>query len=188
MQLQTKRCVLRPWRESDAPALYACARDARVGSAAGWPVHTDVENSRQIIREVLSGEEVYAVVPREGGADRPAGNVGLLFGAAGNVPLAEGEAELGYWIGVPFWGQGLIPEAARALLRHGFADLGLRAIWCSCYEGNEKSRRVQEKCGFRFHHIDREQTCPLTGAPRAAYVSRITRGQWEQLCESGRFD
>ena len=57
MILQTKRCVLRPWRESDAPALYEYARDPRIGPAAGWPVHTDVQNSRRIIQEVLSEED-----------------------------------------------------------------------------------------------------------------------------------
>ena len=56
----------------------------------------------------------------------------------------DDECELGYWIGKPFWGQGLIPEAAKELLRYAFEDLGMRAVWCGYYEGNEKSRRVQE--------------------------------------------
>ncbi len=67
MGMETERLILRPWRESDAEALYDYARDERVGPIAGWPVHTSVENSREIIRDVLSAEETYAVVLR--GAD-----------------------------------------------------------------------------------------------------------------------
>ena len=62
MLLQTERCLLRPWTPEDAPALYRYASDPRIGPIAGWPVHTSEENSREIIRDVLSAEETYAVV------------------------------------------------------------------------------------------------------------------------------
>ena len=52
--LETKRLLLRPWRETDAAQLYLYAKDPDIGPRAGWPVHTDVENSRQIIRDVLA--------------------------------------------------------------------------------------------------------------------------------------
>ena len=51
------------------------------------------------------------------------------------------------WIGVPYWGQGLIPEAVREIMRHGFDDLNLEKMWCGYFDGNTKSKRVQEKCG-----------------------------------------
>ena len=54
MILRTRRLILRPWRESDAESLYEYARDQRIGPVAGWLPHTDVENSREIIRDVLS--------------------------------------------------------------------------------------------------------------------------------------
>ena len=61
MILQTKRLILRPWSENDAEELYKYASDPEVGSPAGWPPHTSVENSREIIRTVLSAPEIYAV-------------------------------------------------------------------------------------------------------------------------------
>lgn len=73
MILRTDRLVLRPWEEKDAQALYQYAKSPDIGPHAGWPVHTDIENSRQVIRDVLSAEETYAVVwkgddsPVEGG-------------------------------------------------------------------------------------------------------------------------
>lgn len=65
MTLETTRLVLRPWDESDAEELYRYAKDPEVGPIAGWPVHTSVQNSREIIRDVLSAPETYAVVLKE---------------------------------------------------------------------------------------------------------------------------
>ena len=61
--METERLLLRPWQESDAEALYRWARGPEVGPAAGWSPHTSVENSREIIRTVLSEEGTFAVVP-----------------------------------------------------------------------------------------------------------------------------
>ena len=62
MILKTDRIILRPWKENYAQRLYKYAKDPKVGPIAGWPIHTDVENSRQIIKDVLSVDETYAVV------------------------------------------------------------------------------------------------------------------------------
>ena len=49
MTLETERLILRPWKEDDAESLYKYAKDPKVGPIAGWPVHTSVENSREVI-------------------------------------------------------------------------------------------------------------------------------------------
>ena len=67
MTFTTERLILRPWKEADAKSLYEYARDPRVGPIAGWPVHTSVENSLEIIRTVFSAPEIYAVVLKETG-------------------------------------------------------------------------------------------------------------------------
>lgn len=177
MTLQTKRLLLRPWREEDAAALYEYARDPAVGPAAGWPPHTGVDASREIIRDVLSAPGTLAVCLKETG--RPIGSVGLKMGDATDMTDRADECELGYWLGKPFWGQGLIPEAARELLRHAFEDLGMRAVWCGYYDGNEKSRRVQEKLGFVYHHTTQGLEVPLLGETRTGHASLLTRGDWE---------
>lgn len=176
MRLETKRMILRPWRESDAESLYEYAKDPAVGPAAGWPVHTSVENSRQIIREVLSAEETYAVTLK--GGDRAVGSVGLLRGAASNLALGDREAEVGYWIGVPYWGQGLIPEAVGELARHAFEELGIELLWCGYFDGNEKSKRAQAKCGFTYHHTNQNVPWPLMGDVRTEHVSCLPKAQW----------
>ena len=65
-QLETSRLILRPWCGSDAQALYRWARDPEVGPSAGWAPHTSVENSREIIRTVLSEEGTFAVLLKGG--------------------------------------------------------------------------------------------------------------------------
>ncbi|MCB5941843.1 GNAT family N-acetyltransferase [bacterium 210820-DFI.6.52] len=180
MILETSRLILRPWRPEDAPALYQLAKDPRVGPAAGWPPHTSVENSRELIEGVLSAPYTFAVVLRE--TDGPVGSIGLLFGEGSNLPLKEGEAEIGYWLGVPYWGQGLIPEAVRELLRHGFEELGLERVWCGYFEGNDKSRRAQEKCGFLYCRTDREVPWPLMGDVRTEHITCLSRARWLAGC------
>lgn len=173
MELTTERLLLRPWKESDAVSLYEYAKDPKVGPIAGWPVHTSVENSRGIIRGVLSAEETYAVCLKEDG--KAIGSIGLMMGSASNLDLPDTEGEIGYWIGVPFWGHGFIPEAVRELLRHGFEDLRLERIWCGYYDGNDKSRRVQEKCGFAYHHTNEDVYCELMGDIRMEHVTCMNR-------------
>ncbi|MDD6483660.1 MAG: GNAT family N-acetyltransferase [Clostridiales bacterium] len=174
MTFETKRLILRPWREEDAEELYKYACDPDIGPIAGWPAHTSVENSREIIRNVLSAENTFAVVLKETGL--PIGCIGIMKNA--NIPTNSNEAELGYWLGKPYWGQGLIPEAAKECLRRCFEDMGLERVWCGHYDGNEKSRRVQEKCGFKYHHTEYDKPCPLTNDVRTEHISVITKNEW----------
>ena len=169
MILYTERLILRPWEESDAESLYEYAKNPEVGPIAGWPVHTSVENSREIIRDVLSAEETYAVCLRE--ETKAIGSVGLMIGEHSNLDLPEEEGEIGYWIGVPFWGRGLIPEAVQELIRHGFEDLKLKRLWCGYFDGNIKSRRVQEKCGFVYHHTNKDIYCKLMDDIRTEHIT-----------------
>ena len=90
--------------------------------------------------------------------------------------------ELGYWLGQPFWGRGYMPEAAKELLRHGFEDLGMEVVWCGFYDGNQKSKRVQEKLGFVFHHTCSEVPVPLLRETRVEHVNVMTKEHWGKCC------
>ncbi len=176
MILSTERLVLRPWRETDAESLFEYAKDDRIGPIAGWPPHQSVEESAEIIRTVFAQEGVFAVTLKE--EDIAIGCIGLHRGAASNLPIGEDEGEIGYWIGVPYWGKGLIPEAMREIMRYGFEDLKLTTLWCGYFDGNAKSKRAQEKCGFRHHHTESDKPWPLLNDIRTEHVSRITKEEW----------
>lgn len=178
MNMETERLILRPWCEDDAESLFAFAKDPAVGPIAGWPTHTSVENSREIIRNVLAVNETYAVCLKTD--NKAIGSIGLMIGTQSNLDLPETEGEIGYWIGVPFWGMGLIPEATKELIRHAFVDLNLETLWCGYFEGNAKSKRVQEKCGFVYHHTNKDIYWKLMDDIRTEHITRLTRKEWKQ--------
>ena len=175
MILKTKRLVLRPWREEDAEDLYKYASDREVGLPAGWLPHTSVENSREIIRTVLSAPETYAICLK--GDESPIGSIGMH---RNDIAEKDDEYELGYWIGKPFWGNGLIVEASRELMRHTFEVLGMKRIWCGHYEGNVRSRRVMEKLGFQYHHTTEGIELEALGEIRTGHVLLLTKEDWEK--------
>ena len=179
MILYTERLILRPWEEADAEALYNYARDERIGPATGWPVHTSVDMSREVIRTVLSEPEIYAVCLKED--NLPIGSIGLELGDSSNLVTSDTEAEIGYWIGVPFWGRGLIPEAMRELIRRAFDDLHMSVLWCGYFDGNEKSRRAQEKCGFSYYCTNRDIFWSPMNDVRTEHVTRLTREEWKSM-------
>ena len=179
MILETERLILRHWEESDAEDLYRYASDPDVGPVAGWPPHRSAAESLEVIRNVLSRPECYAVCLKEDG--RPVGAVELRLNGVTDMTDRDDECELGYWLGKPFWGRGLMPEAARELIRRGFEDLGMRRIWCGYYEGNAKSKRVQEKLGFRHQRTTENVDVPLMHEKRTGHVSSMTREEWDGM-------
>ena len=178
MTLETKRLILRRWEDSDAENLYKYAKDPDIGPIAGWPAHQSIEESRDVIRNVFNGKEAYAVCLKSDG--KAIGAIELKLNGHTDMTDRDDECELGYWIGKPFWGQGIIPEAAKEMLRHGFEDLGMTRIWAGYYEGNTKSKRVQEKCGFRYEWKSECVDVPLLHEKRTGHVSSMTKEQWLQ--------
>ena len=175
MTLKTERLLLRPWAEEDAEALYKLAKDPEVGLPAGWQPHSSAEHSREIIKTVFTAPEIYAVCLKDGSI---IGCVGLH---RNDLAVGEDEYELGYWLGKEHWGQGIIPEACRELLRHAFADLGMQRIWCGYYEGNEKSRRVMEKLGFEHHHTTEGLAVELLDEIRTGHATLMTKERYQRV-------
>lgn len=174
--LETERLILRRWEETDAEDLYQYASDPDVGPIAGWPPHQSVKESLDVIRHVLSGKEAYAVCLKENG--KAIGAIELKLKGRTDMTEKEDECELGYWLGKPFWGRGLMPEAAAEMLRHAFEDIGMRKVWCGYYDGNTKSKRVQEKLGFRYQWTTEGIDVPLMHEKRTGHVNAITKEEW----------
>ena len=172
-ELKAERLILRPWKESDAEDLYKFASDPDIGPITGWSPHKSVDESREIIKNVLSGDEAYAVCLKEDG--RAIGAIELIPFGVSDLAKGRDECELGYWIGKPFWGRGLIPEAAKEMLRRAFEDLNMNKVWCGYYDGNEKSKRVQEKLGFVYQYTNENAEVRLLNETRTEHISCITK-------------
>ena len=184
--LKTERLILRRFEESDAENVFEYAKDPAVGPIAGWPPHKSVGESLDVIRNVFSAAECYAVCLKEDG--KAIGAIELKLNGHTDMTDRDDECELGYWLGRPFWGQGIIPEAAREMLRHAFEDLGMQNVWCGYYDGNTKSKRVQEKCGFRYQWTTKDVDVPLMHEKRTGHVNLMTKDSWfwSRLYESAK--
>lgn len=156
-ELRTERLLLRPFRADDAADVERLAgeREIAVNTATiphPYPEGAAAEWIAIQARRQREGEEVaFAVVERESG--RLVGAMGL------RLIHPHRRAELGYWIGKPYWGRGYATEAARAVLRYGFETLGLNRIHATHFTRNPASGRVMQKIGMthegrlRQHHI-----------------------------------
>lgn len=182
IKLETDRLILRKWTEADAASLFEYAKDPDVGPIAGWPPHKSVEESLGVIRNVLNGEECYAIC--EKGSNRAIGAIELMLKGRTDRIKRDDECELGYWLGKPFWGRGYMPEAAREIIRRGFEDLGMNTIWCGYFDGNKKSKRVQEKVGFVYHHTCENVPVPLLCEVRTEHINVLTREHWKEITKS----
>ncbi|WP_454880359.1 GNAT family N-acetyltransferase [Sphingobacterium detergens] len=176
MILETERLILRPFRDADAADLFKYAKDERVGPIAGWPPHKSVEESSEVIKNIFSQDGVFAITLKED--DIAIGMISLILGEKSNFPITESEGEISYWLGVPFWGKGIMPEAIGEVVRYGFEDLRLVNIWSGYYEGNAKSKIAQEKCGFHHHHVEEASANELMNDIRTEHISRMTRDEW----------
>ena len=177
MALETERLFFRRWEESDAEILFEEASNTEVGPPAGWQPHKNVEESLEIIRNVLNGPEAYAICLKENG--KPIGTIELRLKDNTDMTDKDDECELGYWLAREFWGQGIMPEAAQELLRHAFEDLGMTKVWCGYYDGNNKSKRVQEKCGFTYQWTTEGLEVKQMSEIRTGHVNMLTKEEWE---------
>lgn len=144
--IETNRIQFRYWKESDAEELFLLASDPDVGPRAGWLPHSSVEQSREIIKTIFNNDHVWALILKE--TEQLIGCMGYYDHTESNIGIEEGEAELGYWIGKPFWNQGYCTEALHAMIDYCFNIEGFVTLWADHFVDNPASGKVMEKCGF----------------------------------------
>ena len=146
--LTTPRLVLRPFRETDLEDLYEYARVDGVGQMAGWLPHQSIEESRMVLGMFIEGKKTFAI-EYEG---KVIGSLGIEEYSEENYPELDAlqGREIGYVLSKAYWGQGLMPEAVKAVIAWLFREVQLDFIICGHFDWNSQSRRVIEKCGFRY--------------------------------------
>ena len=130
------------------------------------------------IKSEDNAKEAYAICLKE--EDKAIGAIELKLNGHTDMTDRKDECELGYWLGKPFWGQGIMPEAVKEMLRHAFEDCGMQKVWCGYYEGNAKSMCVQEKCSFKYQRKSENVDVPLMEAVRSG-------GDLENLGGDGKY-
>ncbi len=172
--LTTERLILRPFAATDATDVQRLAGAREVALNTLHIPHPYLDGVAEAwierIRQPEAPETVFAIVPRE---------TGELAGAVGLVPKEHDKAEIGYWIGVPYWGRGYATEAASAVIAYGFEQRGLNRIEACHFTRNPQSGRVLAKCGMQ-----REGTWRQAIRKWDQYVDvtwwSILRSEWER--------
>jgi RimJ/RimL family protein N-acetyltransferase len=174
--LATARLVLRAPRRSDVKAIASLANDRRIAAnTARIPHPYGVEDAEQFIAAVNKREgEACFVIMLE------CAPIGVC-----SVDLREDGPEVGYWLGVPYWGRGFATEAVRALIDHAFGDLEHETLISGARVNNPASRRVLEKCGFQWTGVRLSRIRAINSAAPIDRF-RLDRGLWASLNSWGR--
>lgn len=172
----TERLLLRPLRDEDAAPLAELADQPQV--AAGtlnlplpYTLH-HAETFIQIERESRAKGAFASSALTRRADKRFIGMMGLHF------QWDHRRAEIGYWLGVPFWNQGYATEAARALLAFAFRDASLNRVFATHFSDNPASGRVMQKLGMTYEGVLRQHYFRF-GQPKDAVCYGILRSEWE---------
>lgn len=155
--IETPRLVLRPLELGDADALFAFASDPEVSRTMSWDPHRDrgetVAYLERMVAAFDAGTGIGWAIVHESAVTGVISVEGIRWELRA---WRQDKAEMGYWLGRPHWGKGLMSEAAQAVLRWSFETLGLHKVTIGCVDGNAASRAIIEKLGFRFLAIFEE--------------------------------
>jgi len=148
--IQTERLLLRPYTPADAPTLVPLIGAREVAATTLRIPHPySIRDAETFIASMESGdEERFAITLRE--------HATLIGGVGLRLSKAHNHAELGYWLGVPYWGKGYATEAACAMVRYGFEQLGLHRIQASHFSNNPASGNVLRKIGMTHEGCRRQ--------------------------------
>lgn len=177
-KIRTPRLLLRPYKDADAPEVQRLAGDPRVADTTLTIPHPYPDGIAEMwiaTHEAAwtSGRgAIFAVTQLADG--RLAGTVGLT------IKPESGSAELGYWIGHPYWGRGYCTEAAQAIVDFGFTLLPLERIHAHHFERNPASGRVMQKIGMHEEFF-RRAAIEKRGVREDIRGYAITRAQWNRL-------
>ena len=146
--LRTDRLILRPWRQEDLDDFYEYASVDGVGQMAGWLPHESKETTQMILDSFISHKKTFAL-ELDG---KVIGSLGIESYKEDEFPELEQlrGRSIGYVLSKDFWGQGLMPEAVKAVQAYLFEEAGFDFLVVSHYVWNGQSRRVIQKSGFKY--------------------------------------
>lgn len=174
--IETERLILRMWSKKDAPELYAYAKNPNVGPNAGWKPHESIEESREIIATIFLTNMCWAIVDKS--TNKIIGSIGL---EQDRFRPDVNSKELGYSLAEEYWGQGMMTEAAKAVIKYSFDSLKLDVLMIRTGDSNKRSQRVIEKCGFRYEGTLRRTYRIYDGSIREVRCYSMLNEEYEEL-------
>jgi ribosomal-protein-alanine N-acetyltransferase len=144
MDMKLSRCTVRSWKKEDADSVarYANNRKIWMNLRDAFPHPYSISDARRFIDLCQSKDpETYFCIA---GGDEAIGSIGFVM----LTDVARFSAEIGYWLGEPFWGRSIMTEALNAVTRYAISAHGLNRVFALPFEWNQASVRVLEKAGY----------------------------------------
>lgn len=148
MILETDRLVLRQWEKDDYLDLHEIVSDKRVAMYRGCEANKDIERSKRIIETYMKFNRSFAIVLKD--ENKVIGSIGMDDMVTEENLMKGNRKYFGYALNYNYWGNGYMPEASKGFIEYLFDKLNVYAVWSSHYDYNHNSRRVLEKCGFKY--------------------------------------
>lgn len=146
--LYTPRLILRDFVITDVNDFFEYASVPGVGENAGWGHHKSIDTSYKVLNNFIASGTNYAIVYKEN--NKVIGSLGITNKLDISIYENSNQKEIGYVLSKDYWGQGLMVEAVKRVMAHLFDDLNIYAISLNHFDFNNQSKRVIEKCGFKF--------------------------------------
>lgn len=146
-QIETDRLILRQPASADIPVIVKLANDSDIADGTlNMPYPYFEKNAISWLNMSYQGFDngdqfVFAIELKESGQ--------FIGGTGFTVTQCFDRAEIGYWIGKPYWNKGYCSEALSAVIKFGFNDLKLNKFLATYFPHNPASGRVMEKCGMK---------------------------------------
>ena len=175
--LSTKRLTLRTPHKRDYDAIVKYANNPNVARNLGQMPYPytldDAAHWAEVLAKPSVRRQTFAVTSRFEDD---------FLGGCGYRPceLDEERVVVGYWLGEPFWGNGIAAEATQAIIDYAFKTEDIKAVAATARSSNHQSKRVLEKCGFQFTHSGMAMSLAVNGMVAIDHY-RLNKSTWESL-------
>jgi RimJ/RimL family protein N-acetyltransferase len=178
-RLRGARCTVRPWDLHDLDALVRHADNLNVSRQLRdrFPYPYTRSAGRAFLEHVVAVRPVTNFAIEVDGA--PAGGIGFAVG----TDVERFSAEIGYWVGEPFWGRGIVTEALSLVTDYAFSQMTLLRLFALPFADNAASLRVLEKAGYTREGLLRSASVKF-GRPRDQYIYARVNARWESPAPS----
>jgi RimJ/RimL family protein N-acetyltransferase len=171
--LETERLLLRRPTLADVKAIACLANDRRIAeNTRRLPHPYSQDDAIEFVRAIAEHKRETVFLIENNFV--PIGMVGIDDGRQPDAP------ELGYWLGVEYWGQGFATEAARAVIDFTFEEFDVEHLLSGARVANPASRNILEKCGFQWSRVELHRFEAL-GSSTPVDCFRLSRGVWSSL-------
>lgn len=182
-RLETQRLILRDFSMDDLQDFYTYCTNPDVGIHAGWKPHQSIEESREILQDMIQKGQVWAICEKQ--SNRVIGSLGL-HGDKRRDLAPDDCLMLGYVLAKPYWGKGLMSEAVREALRYAYEERNLQMVTVYHFAYNHRSQRVIQKMGFVYEGTLRRAFVRYDGEVFDECCYSMTRDEWRAAAQQGR--